>query len=70
MKALSHFWYVQPQASLSAYRTGPLNHEAENVRRVAWWWQVDVITRNVWGAIILQREQENMTGCSHCANNC
>ena len=49
--------HVYPEAPLPAYRAGPFNGEAYAVGRIAWWWQIDVPSRYVWAAIVVQWEE-------------
>lgn len=58
---------VHPETALSADRAGALNDKPEHVVRVGRGWEVDVPSRHIGGAIILQWKQVNRTGSAHGA---
>lgn len=58
---------VHPETAFSADRAGALNDKPEHVVRVGRGWEVDVPSRHIGRAIILQRKQVNLTGRAHGA---
>jgi len=53
---------IDPKTALSADGARALDLEPDLVMRLGDWWEVDVVSRNVWRAVISQRKQVDVLG--------
>ena len=53
---------IDPKTALSADGARALDLKPDLVMRLGDWWKVDVITRDVWRAVISQRKQVDVLG--------